>query len=121
MSVSKMTREVRAFTNGLRIGTGVHLKEGKFLQTYPARQEWGSEMSWRQVVLLQQKGKPVEFFYGDRKTAMKHAQNSASLRKQMENWVLLFEKRDELLTKLPLETQVKVNAFLQSGDMKVLA
>jgi len=121
MSVSKMTREVRAFANGVRVSTGVHLKEGSFLQTYPTKQQWGSEMSWRQVILLQQKGKSVEFFYGDRKTAMKHAQTSAALRKELENWALLFERRDAILSQLPAEQYIKLRDFLQSGDIKKLA
>ncbi len=122
MSLSKMPhREIRAFVNGSRVATGVLLKGGNFLQTYPLKQTWGHESSWRQVVLLQQKGKDVLFLYGDRNTAMKQAHASLCLKKRAENWLNLFEHHEKILAALPPDYKAKVETYLASGDAKVLA
>ena len=119
---TKMThREIRAFVSGSRVATGVFLKDGNFLQTYPTKQTWGHESTWRQVVTLQQKGKDVLFLYGDRNTAMKQAHASLCLKKRAENWLTLFEHHEKLLAQLPPEYKGKIETFLASGDAKVLA
>ncbi len=121
MSFSKMHREIRAFVNGSRVSTGVFLKDNTFLQVYPVNQAWGHESTWRQVVLLQQKGKDVNFLYGDRNSAMKQAHANLCMRKRAENWLNLFLHHEKLIAQLPPDYKMRIETYLASGDAKVLA
>jgi hypothetical protein len=120
MIMSKMSREIRAFVNCNRVSTGVFLKNGTFLQVYPTKQPWSNHNTWRQVVVLQNKGKTVEFKQGTRKVVMEEAQVNQCLMEQAENWMRLFPMREKIMELLPADFHQKISLYMRNGDIRAL-
>ncbi len=118
--MSKMSREIRAFVNCSRVSTGVFLKNGSFLQVYPSKQPWSNHNTWRQVVILQNKGKAVEFKQGTRKAVMEEAQVNQCLMEQAENWMRLFPMREKIMELLPADFHQKISLYMRNGDIRAL-
>ncbi len=115
-----MSREIRAFVDYTRVSTGVFLKNGTFYQVYPSKQAWSNHNTWQQIVLLQNKGKIVEFKQGDRKIVMEEAQSNQCMKAQMENWLRLFTMREKIMELLPADFHQKISLYMRNGDMKAL-